>query len=67
MMTNLQGWIWVTSLVIGFITIMLSLEEIESVAFLFLLAGFMTIVFLLEKIHKLELKIERLEQPIPWD
>ena len=65
-MTNLQGWIWLISLVVGAMTIMASLE-IPSFGFFFLIAGFMTITFLLDKIHKLETKIAELQQPHRWD
>ena len=56
-MNRLQGWIWLSSLAIGYLTIMLSLEAILGWGFVFLNVGFVTVIFLLDRVHNLELKI----------
>ena len=56
-MNKLQGWIWLSSLAIGYLTIMTSLEPTLGWGFIFLNVGFMTIIFLLDRVHNLELKI----------
>ena len=58
-MNKLQGWIWLSSLAIGYLTIMTSLEPTLGWGFIFLNVGFMTVIVLLDRIHNLELKISQ--------
>ena len=56
-MTKLRGWIWLSSLAIGYLTIMFSLEAILGWGFVFLNVGFVTVILLLDRVHNLEVKI----------